>query len=167
MRFFAGVFPPAEALEKIVAVQQEMISKTTCKASWTKPEKMHLTLRFYGSCEDAEIPLKQIGDSLSDIGRFSFHLQKAGGFPSARRARVAFLDPVESGGLFLIANRLKAEGEHDPHPHLTLARFRESSSIPEITFDPIAFDVARVALVNSVLGKGGAKYEILREWEMS
>ena len=166
MRLFAGVFPSTEALEKIVAVQQEMISKTTCKASWTKPEKMHLTLRFYGSCEDVEKPLTQIEGSLSDIGRFSFHLQKAGGFPSARRARVAFLDPVESEKLFLIANRLKAEGERDPHPHLTLARFREPSALPDVSFDPITFDVDRIALVSSVLGKGGATYQIVREWEL-
>ena len=166
MRLFAGVFPSAEALGAIVAVQQQMISTTNCKASWTQPEKMHVTLRFYGSCEDAEIPLRQMEDSLSGIARFSFHLQKAGGFPSARRARVAFLDPVESKELFLIADRLKEEGEREPHPHLTLARFREPAPVPSVSFDPIAFDVSRVALVNSVLGKGGAKYEFVREWDL-
>ncbi len=166
MRLFAGIFPSSDRLKKIVAEQQEMISNTNCKASWTQPEKMHVTLRFYGSCELAEIPTKCVEDSLNGVRAFSFQLRKAGGFPSAHRARVAFLDPVESDELFQIADRLKDEGERDPHPHLTLARFREPSAVPDVSFGPIEFDVSRVALVNSVLGKGGATYEVLHEWEL-
>lgn len=166
MRLFAAVWPTDDALERCLAAQQELIFGIEGKASWTKRERMHITLRFFGTDFDPAIAHREVEAAIAGVQPFEVVLHKLGGFSSAKRARVAFLEPQRPSALDEIAKRLAAEGERDPQPHLTLARFPVPQKLPLLTFEPIAFPVGRVALVRSILAGANPRYEEVYSWEL-
>lgn len=107
----------------------------TLPARWTRPEQMHLTLRFIGDVAPALVA--QIDQALSEIraDAFSLHLHGLGVFPSMRRPRVLFAALAHQPALIdlhqRIESRLHATGvAPDPkpfHPHVTLARLRNAA----------------------------------------
>lgn len=166
MRLFAGIFPDENALEKIIEVQTEFKEILNQKASWTKREKLHITLRFFGDDAEPETAEGIISDGIKDIKEFQISLVNLSGFPKPSRARVAFLDPAESVLLLNFAKKITPPHDRDPHPHLTLARVNPPQKLPKIEFEPIEFSAKKVLLVQSVLTGARRGYHILNEWKL-
>ena len=139
------------------------------KASWVKPDRMHLTLHFFGTVEhEAE---QQIRDALSrPIAQRSFDVSfdGVGTFPARGSPRVLWLG-VGRGGDELrrlhdeLGRRLRTPPE-DYSPHLTLARIRDRvprasvariASLPAVA-GPCRID--RVTLYESRLSPAGSTY---------
>jgi 2'-5' RNA ligase len=141
MRLFIAADVP-ESVREALAAEQKRISTALAgpgsSLKWVRPEHAHLTLVFIGNVEDARAPsvVDAIGADI-DIPPFDAVFEGAGVFPPRGAPRVLWIG-VGSGARELIdvqrvlAGRVAALGlpveERTFHPHLTLARWRESRS---------------------------------------
>lgn len=141
MRLFVAADLPEEA-RQAVAVEQKRIASTLGGSAgtlkWVKPDHAHLTLVFLGDVEETRVPavVEAAGRDV-DATPFDITLDTIGVFPPRGAPRVLWIG-VSSGASRLselqrgLAQRIAALGialEDRPfHPHLTLARWRESRS---------------------------------------
>jgi 2'-5' RNA ligase len=103
---------------------------------WVKPDLAHLTLVFLGNVEEARVPavVEAVGGHV-DAAPFEISLETIGAFPARGAPRVLWIGVVDGATRLSelqreLAERIAAIGiplEDRPfHPHLTLARWRES-----------------------------------------
>ena len=175
MRAFVAVFAPLRIRTTAAAEAREIVRRLSDSANrvrWTKPENVHLTLKFLGDVR--EEVLGQVSAALekvcSEHTPFDVELTGLGAFPSARRARVLWMG-VGAGfqELRSLASDIDAtlvtlgfEREVRPYtPHLTLGRIRgrpASFDLPQEAGGS-RFRVRHVELMESTLTPGGADYE--------
>jgi RNA 2',3'-cyclic 3'-phosphodiesterase len=144
---------------------------------WTRPDAMHLTLKFIGEIEGGEVaPLETV---LRDIagrhGPVDLRIGGLAAFPSLRRANVLWVGIAEDSALMalqadveLALSRLGYPREQRPfRPHLTVARVRGGARAPDIERFVSGFEysssvrVHSLDLMRSHLGGEGARYEAL------
>lgn len=143
----------------------------------TPPQNWHLTLRFLGSTESGQRDrLLGILDEESLALPFVLGFAGLGAFPRPRAATVLWLG-VGRGGEELTelaefceeaAQDVGFSPEERPfHPHLTLARLRPKEDVADLVETvspfPLRQEVDRIVLYRSLLGPGGARYEIADE----
>jgi 2'-5' RNA ligase len=162
VRLFAAAFPSQDALTEVLKVQG-LLKQSITSASWTTAERVHVTLRFFGDAEPA-VAADEIGNAIEGIAEFDLEFVAAGGFPSPKRARVAFIEPKPSPPLLTICERL-AKGDK-LHPHITLCRLKVPAQIPKVDFPAIRIVVNTIYLVQSHFG-AKPRYERLKEWRLS
>lgn len=148
---------------------------------WSKPEGIHLTLRFLG--ETSQDRVIALCDHLAPGAPFASFLcapDHLGCFSSRGRPRVLFVALSGTEPLARVAAWIdgKAESagfvrESRPFsPHLTLGRFGESArrvpALPELPagLAGAAIPVDRFILFRSTLGPQGARHEILAEFPL-
>ena len=88
MRAFIAIDLP-EPLHAALAEAQQAFRNACRDARWTRPEGIHLTLKFLGEISDAQT--KQVVEALAQIGQFepfSVEVKGFGFFPQAQRPRV-------------------------------------------------------------------------------
>jgi 2'-5' RNA ligase len=147
------------------------------RASWVRPERMHLTLHFF---EDADAEIEErIRAALSEPLRqaaFDLSFEGIGVFPKSGPPRVLWLG-IRDGRSQLSdlhdTLRLKPDIPRDRNlafaPHLTLARFKDRvprRQLDEITSIPAAAGpcrIDRVTLYESRLSPAGPLYTRLAE----
>jgi 2'-5' RNA ligase len=174
MRAFIAIDLPADihaALER----QQQVFRRFAHDARWTRPEGIHLTLKFLG--EVAEERVKTVSDALASLGefeKFPVEVRGFGFFPSDRRPRVFWAGVASPPALGQLASRVEAAMEklgfpreqRDFNPHLTLARFKEPRPQPELAarveeqkeLSLGRFEAAEFFLYESKLSPQGAAY---------
>jgi 2'-5' RNA ligase len=182
MRTFIAIDLPGAVLDALGALSGRLRAAGV-RASWTKPENVHLTLRFLGEIDEAAAG--QLGDLLAercaDTKPFSLEVRGTGAFPNSRRPSVlwAGVGPVEGGlnALWEAAeNASRAIGSPPENrefsPHLTLARIKDSREAgplmelfeKERDFYAGEFTVSSVSLFSSRLTPRGPVYTRLREF---
>lgn len=184
MRTFAAIELPEPVKASLGSLSQRL-RKSGAKASWVTPERMHLTLRFYGDLqEDAIAALRAfLREKLRGLGTFSLNIEGAGAFPSARKPAVVWagIHPVEepvlqvqrvteaaAGAIGLVPERKSFT------PHITLARIRQAESADTLSqflnreqaFTGGAFPVSNVALWSSTLTPQGPMYSLIEEFDL-
>ena len=139
MRLFVAA-DLSEAVRQALAAEQARIKAALggshASLRWVKPEHAHLTLVFIGNVDDARVPA--VVDAIAaDIDRPSFDatFEGAGVFPPRGAPRVLWIG-ISTGASELvelqrvITSRIAALAlpieDRAFHPHLTLARWRES-----------------------------------------
>lgn len=131
MRAFIAIDLP-DAIRAVLREKQGAFRAVCPEARWTRPEGIHLTLKFLGEISEARV--KQVSDALGALGPvevFEIAVKGFGFFPDARRPRVFWAGLEAPPVLPELARRVEAAleplgfpGEHRPFtPHLTLARF--------------------------------------------
>jgi 2'-5' RNA ligase len=169
VRLFAAVWPPAEVIEVLAAIDRPAIDGLR----WTKPEQWHVTLRFLGEVADervadAEDVVRAVASELSPaeavvaerlarFGRDIAHVQVSGlrawGEAFAAAFDTARIGPGSDGRAFI--------------GHITIARaVRRGGGVLSVSGAPLPrgahrWTATEVALVRSVLGPGGARYSDL------
>jgi len=142
---------------------------------WTNPEGIHLTLKFLGEIQDAQV--KQVTEALASLGlfeRFLVEVKGFGFFPSPGRPRVLWAGVEAPPGLAELAGRIEvrleelgfAREQRDFNPHLTLARFKNPRPRPALRAlveqqSGLAigrFEVSDYYLFESRLHPSGAEY---------
>lgn len=139
MRLFIAADLPVAVRDALAAEQARIkaaLADSGSSLKWVKPEHAHLTLVFIGNVEDAGVPA--VIDAVAadiDLPPFTATFEGAGAFPPRGAPRVLWIG-VGSGASELvelqrvIASRIAALGlpveDRAFHPHLTLARWRES-----------------------------------------
>jgi len=147
------------------------------RASWERPEKLHLTLKFLGDVEPTRVAeLSQAaGRAAAGLAPFGLAIEGAGTFPPRGAPRVLWLGVRDaSGGLARLQSALEDEcaalgfaRERRPFsPHLTVARLRDPRGAGPLAaahaaagFAEVAFDVAVMLVVRSHLEPRGSRYE--------
>jgi 2'-5' RNA ligase len=178
VRAFVAVFPPPELREEALARARHLSLRG--RVRWSKPENVHLTLRFLGDVR--EEMLDGLCAALEEVCEhhttFDAGLVGFGAFPSARHAQVLWagigigFDELRSLATDLDAflAPLGFEREKRPYtPHLTLGRARgQPASLEPRPEEYIGeFRVRRVELTESTLTPEGAVYRTVRAFALS
>jgi 2'-5' RNA ligase len=146
------------------------------RASWERPEKMHVTLKFLG--EIPESKLVALSDACSvaaaRVERFPLEVSEAGAFSKHRQPQVLWLGISDPTGRLRELHEALEQAcatvgfprEDRPfHPHVTIARIRQKAGARELQlmhqefpFQPNTFEVPELVLVKSDFGPGGSRY---------
>jgi len=180
IRSFLAIELPKPILGKIEEVEGDLRS-THADVRWVSPEKIHLTLKFFGNIEESRIDLifKSIEEPVRNTLPFSVRVRGAGAFPSLRNPRVIWMGLAEGKeGLVSLQEEIEVrleeigfEPEDRPfQPHLTLGRVKSSRGKEELVrrMEKFAeeefgdFQVERVALFKSELRPSGPIYTLLK-----
>ena len=180
IRSFLAIELPKPILGKIEEVQGDLRS-THADVRWVSPEKIHLTLKFFGNIEESRIDLifKSITEPVRDALPFSVRVRGAGAFPSMKNPRVIWMGLADGKEMLIslqkrIEDRLEKIGfepEDRPfQPHLTLGRMKSSRGKEELAKrmekyteeDFGNFQVERVVLFKSDLRPSGPIYTLLK-----
>lgn len=176
MRTFIAIEIPAEIKKEMAKVQDEL-KRSGADAGWTRPEGIHLTLKFLG--EVPETKIEEIKNALTRAAeatsRFRLKIAGAGAFPNPKNPRVVWLGV--SGDIDNLSalqgsveESMTAMGfdreERAFSPHLTLARIKYlrpryswQTAIDGIKDIRLAeFDVDHVSLMKSDIKPSGAVY---------
>ena len=91
MRAFIALELPEKVKKEITKIQKKL-RKAGAKATWVKPEIIHLTLAFLGSVTHKELEI--IHKILEEVAAkpIQLELSQLGCFPSPERARIIYVD---------------------------------------------------------------------------
>lgn len=174
MRLFAGI-PLDLDTRALLAGRLEGLRGAGWPIRWVSPAAWHLTVRFYGERDAADVA--RIGSGLAEALRgtpaLDLHLTTIGTNAMGPRARVLWVEVEAPAGLELLHDRVERSGaalgiepEGRPYrPHLTIGRVRDGAALPPdagprlagVTVD-LPFLADRLVLFESVPGRGGPTY---------
>ena len=176
MRAFIAIELPPEIKQGIAKVQEEL-KTSRANAGWTRPEGIHLTLKFLGEVPEEKVTeiVVALTGAAQGTGRLDLSIAGAGAFPNVKNPRVLWLGvsgDVEKLGLLHAAvedamvNLGFAREERTFNPHLTLARIKfpnprdnwqqKIEGLNEVKLG--GFEADRVSLMKSELRREGAVY---------
>jgi len=183
-RIFVAVDISEDARRKVSAYIETLRKEfRSVRVGWEKPEKLHLTLKFLGDCEEKQIDeLEKIAAKIAgEFTRFELQIAETGVFPNARNPRVLWIDVKDKAGNLLRINerletecaRLGFEGERRKFvPHLTIGRVRDGAGGAgalarthlEKGFEPARFDVSEIVIYQSKLLSTGSVYSVVARY---
>ena len=142
MRIFIAIEIPVPIKEAVTELQAKL-REHRAAVSWTRPENLHLTLKFLGEIDGERLPAIEEATiaSVEHIGPLSLRPDRVGVFPNARNPRVLWVglggdvDKVTSLAVRLDQKLVERgfAGEKRPfQPHLTIGRFKESGGVQEL-----------------------------------
>ena len=179
MRAFIAIEVP-DAVKEGLAAAQGRLKSAGVEASWSRPEGVHLTLKFLGEIDEERVPeiMQALAHALGDSERFRLGIEGVGTFPNPVSARVVWLGIAGDVGTLVALQAaieqatagLGLERDDRPYtPHLTLGRIKRIrkrsvwlqglESVRD--FKLPGLDVAAVSLISSELRPAGAVYREL------
>ena len=184
IRSFLAVELPETILAKIGEIEGDL-RKTSADVRWVSPEKIHLTLKFFGSIEESRIDpiMKAIEGPIRSVRPFQLSVQGMGVFPHFKSPKVIWMGLVDGEGVLASLQRqveaaLEKIGfqpeDRSFRPHLTLGRAKSNRGKEDLvqkmegyreTFIG-AFQVEKVTLFKSDLKPTGPVYTALREMRL-
>jgi 2'-5' RNA ligase len=183
IRSFLAIELPKPILRKIEEVQADLRS-AHADVRWVNPEKIHLTLKFFGNIEESRIDsiFKSIEEPVRSTLPFSLKVRGVGAFPSTKSPRVIWLGLINGQSLTSLQKQIGTQLEKigfQPEdrpfqPHLTLGRTKSSRGKDELAgrmekhkeeeFGD--FQVERVILFKSDLKPSGPIYTPLGDLKL-
>ena len=160
-RLFVAVWPPDEVLDALAALPRPPIAGLR----WTRREQWHVTLRFLGWVESVSPVADALGGVRApaceavlgpEVGRFG---QRVLHVPVAGLETVAEAVVGETAGLG------RPPEDRPFHGHVTLARVAKRARVDlrPLVGAPVEerWRVSEVCVVESVLSRDGARYEVV------
>jgi len=163
-----------QIVEHIARLRREV---PDVRASWSREDNLHLTLKFLGNVPVAEIP--KLSEAVERAAKaespFEITVSGAGTFPPRGRPNVLWIG-TEAAGLPALQRTIEQEcgaadfpREARPfHPHLTIARLRRPEGARELGenherlgFTPQSFTVSEVVVFRSELLREGSTHTAL------
>lgn len=187
IRAFIALKTPPEWDFELEKLQEGLKSELRTKAiRWTKPEQLHITLRFLGSVSSEEAAGVAAALPVICQGQepFSLRCEGLGCFPNVRRARVLWVGidgQVErvrrlQKAVVLATGKIgKAPEERPIKPHLTLGRVEgleraHSERLEKLVEGGFGIEaewpVTELLLMQSHLSAQGARYEPIARCEL-
>lgn len=184
MRSFLAIELP-ETIKKALAEFQQELKKCGSDVRLTRPENIHLTLKFLGNIEEdkADIIAEKIRVTCKGLSVFKLSISGTGVFPNNRAPRVLWAGIELNDEIKTLQEAIEEamaslgfERENRRFsPHLTLGRFRSSSGKQAVLDKMDSYrenifgimDVNSVLLMRSDLGPGGAKYRKVAELKLA
>ncbi|MFB0566180.1 MAG: RNA 2',3'-cyclic phosphodiesterase [Candidatus Aminicenantaceae bacterium] len=182
MRTFIAVDLDREIKKSLSSLIEKLILKRE-KIKWVQRQGMHITLKFLGEIEKAQIPeveniLRNISENFKS---FSLKIKGTGYFPPEKKnPRVLWVGIEADKTLFVLQEQVETELEkigfprekRSFHPHLTLGRVKTFSFIHETIKELKKYQEAffgemivnKITLFQSILKPSGAEYIVLSEY---
>lgn len=177
-RVFIAIELPSETRASVAAhVARLRAAVPGVRASWPRPENLHLTLKFLGEMTPAKaVALKDAASRAALHSQsFTLALSGTGAFPPSGNPRVLWLGIEDPSGALLARLHWQLEEEcamagfareeRRFHPHLTLARIRApqgarrlAESHQQTGFERMEFTVSDILVLRSELSPGGSRY---------
>lgn len=183
LRLFVAIALPEEVQTGLRGVQQELRAVLPPKSTaWTKPDNLHLTLRFLGSVEAGRVPEleRRLREHLAAFGPMELICERLGCFPRLRLPRVVWTWVHDAGErLGLLHCRVdEAVGGFAEKPaelrfvgHVTIARPKrlprpEAERLAQFIEGAVerrfgVWNCNEVELIRSELSPGGSRYTTL------
>jgi len=183
LRLFVAIAVPEDIKAHLAALQRELRERLDrSSVSWTRPESLHLTLRFLGDIASnrLEVLTGALAAAAAPHAPLRLTVAGLGCFPNTRRPRILWAGiRDEGGGLAELARLITAAtdsfsrqpAEERFAGHLTLARVRRVGGDVSATLDRFIQESAAravgswragtVELVRSELHPSGSLYTIL------
>lgn len=181
LRSFIAIDLPADLRNQILQLQKDLSPFTNSFIRWTKPENIHLTLRFLGDVEKRK--LDDVINTLQEIAHaelpFELFISSLGVFPNIKQPRIVWVGINECESLTLLVRLFEEKlailgftAENRPFkPHLTIGRIRSYCTSNESQMLSHALHSARkfsasllvneIVLYKSDLKPGGPVYSRL------
>lgn len=190
-RLFTAIDISEQARRRVSGYIENLRRKFSgLRVGWEKAEKLHLTLKFLGDCDERRIKdlktavanaAKKFSET-EDNKNIKIQILDTGVFPSKRNARILWLGlQDETKSLSKINQLLETECEkigfekekRNFKPHLTIARLREPHKSEDLAakhleneFEPVEFDVSEIVIYESKLLPTGSIYNKLEKFEI-
>jgi 2'-5' RNA ligase len=133
-------------------------------------------VKYFGEVptDRLEVIEEAVRAAVPGTGALSLQLEEIGAFPNFQRPRIIWVGLEAPPALELLQDRLERRAEaigFPPEgapfrPHVTLARVREGQRLPPGAleslagqYQPVSFLACELILYESVLGRGGPRYE--------
>lgn len=170
MRLFISIYLPEKIKTEIIRIQNLIGAQKIFEGTLVKPEHLHITLLFFGSVDDTQIPL--IKEQFASIKAPVCTIRlKALDVNSRSRPSVLWIS-VDAPCLTELAEQLQAafpdyKEERAFHGHITLARMKKvdekglNHALDEITVQPLAWTAQEYALQASQTLPEGPLYTTL------
>jgi len=180
IRSFIAIELPDELKLEISQLETRLKSGGQSRVKWVNPDSIHLTLKFLGDVEIAQIgEIKGvIEETARVISPFSLKVKNTGVFPSVKRAQIAWVGLNGDVDILLRMQRYLESGLENlgfvPEsrtfsPHLTLARLRQQVTpderqrfgqlVNDTGFEAAStINVTAISLMKSQLTREGAIY---------
>jgi RNA 2',3'-cyclic 3'-phosphodiesterase len=179
MRLFCAIELPEEiraAVASHVGALRRRFPGSSAK--WERPEKLHVTVKFFGEISPARLlTLSAALASAARGRRLSLAFEGAGAFPPRGRARSLWIGVADAGGdLARLQNNLEtlcetagfARDARAFHPHVTTARLRGDpddkplvAAHVEMKFSRLEWTATEFVLLESVLEPRGSHYAVV------
>ncbi len=177
LRVFCAV-PLSEEVRESASQHIELLRERApdARASWERPEKLHITLKFLGEIEPSRVVALSLAAERAamQINSFTLSIEGAGAFPPRGLPHVLWLGiKDETGNLSSLQQSLEREAEREGftrderafHPHLTIARLRKPEGARQLAalhqqtgFEAVSFPVSKLLVIRSELGPKGSRY---------
>ena len=180
IRSFLAIDLPGEIKDGMGRIQERLISQIS-GVRWTRPEGIHLTIKFFGDIsKDDMLAISRAVENIAlNVSPFSLSIGGLGAFPGLRRPRVLWIGmegDLESLSMLQQEIDLSLEAcgfkreERGFNPHLTLGRFRtpgETADLEKIfekknAYRAGEFTAQGLTLFKSALTPKGALYTVLK-----
>ncbi len=181
MRLFIAIELP-ESLKREIGNLQDRLKQGGAGANWTRPEGIHLTLKFLGEVEESRVAAIEaaLAATCRGTGWLQLEVMGAGAFPNTKAPRVLWVgvrgETEKLQALQAAVENAMTALEFEPEerkfsPHLTLARIKfpnprdnwqqRIAALGEVNLG--GFKASAVSLMKSELRRDGAVYtEITR-----
>lgn len=171
-------FELPEALRRSIAEHSQKVREAVpdAAASWSRPENIHLTVKFFGNVDQAKVPVISAAAArvVKEFSPIQIEAGKTGVFPRPSRPQVLWIGINDSSGALLkLQQRLEGEfaaagfAKEDRafRPHLTIARIRRPPNASELAqihlglqFSGVAVRLDEMILFRSELSSKGSRY---------
>lgn len=179
-RVFVAIELPSPVRRKLIEhIDRLRFTMPEVRASWSREENLHLTLKFLGDTPVTKVEgLAQAAQrAASKVEPFELIIAGCGAFPPGGQPRVLWVGLEDaSGQLALLHTALEDEcskagfprEERPFHPHLTIARIRKphdsrhlAAVHKEMGFEPETVRASELALIRSELRSEGSRNTII------
>jgi len=188
IRAFIAIELPSQIKAALSQLQDNLKTGKSASVKWVGPEGIHLTLKFLGNVDEAEVPAlnKALSEAVRGVAPFNLELGEPGAFPSIHAPRVVWvgiggeIEPLRT--LHNNIDRVLIPLGFPPEkrafsPHLTLGRVREEAlpgekrrlaeSVAGLkTGEKSSFKVESLSLMRSRLTREGAIYSCLASFAL-
>lgn len=188
-RIFTAVDISDEARQKVsVCIESLRRQFPDLPVGWVKPEKLHLTLKFFGDVGEigfknvekaVEQTVHQISEFKFQISDFKLKIHSTGVFRNVRNPKILWIGLEDNADLLKTTNEVLenecakigfAKEKRIFKPHLTIARLREPHKSKKLAethlkreFPPIEFEVKSIAIYESTLLQTGSIYQKIKD----
>ena len=171
-------FELPEALRRSIAEHSQRVREAVpdAVASWSRPENIHLTVKFFGNVDQAKAPAITAAATrvVKEFSPIRIEVGKTGVFPRPSRPQVLWIGVEDaSGALAKFQQTLEDEFAREGFskedrafkPHLTIARIRRPQNANQLAdahlrmeFSPVEIVLSELVLFRSELSSKGSKY---------
>jgi len=184
-RLFCAIELPAHLRAKLKHhIHQLREAQPDAAASWSRPENIHLTLKFFGNVGQNRIPniSAALSRAVASDTPFQIRVGGVGVFPRPSQARVLWIGVLDPTAKLTelqeaVEQECATEGfekeERAYRPHLTIARLRRPEGARQLAeahlglmFEPSELTVNELVLFRSELSSKGSIYTPLTRHEL-